>query len=160
MPKKIYCSSDLTFKGPCIVIYFYSKTNKMHRCIKFILFWNDTLHASEGISVHHQELKTVYTAIAICQTDTAVCLLASRQQYLFDFLTPLGAKKNFRSAVRVHLCLMLCYYIFLTSKLQIFYFLWRNGRQYLAQTQLDVHTHTHTRTHTHIHTHTHTVGII
>ena len=46
-------------------------------------FWNDTLHVSDGLSVHHQEFKTVRTATGICQTDTAVCLLASRQQYLF-----------------------------------------------------------------------------
>jgi len=40
---------------------FYNKTNKMHQCIKFILFWNDTLHVSDRISVHHQEFKTVHT---------------------------------------------------------------------------------------------------
>ena len=28
----------LPFIEPCIVIYFYSKTNQMHRCLKFILF--------------------------------------------------------------------------------------------------------------------------
>jgi len=39
---------------------------------------------SEGLSVHHQEFKTVHTATSICQTDTSVCLLASRQKYLFD----------------------------------------------------------------------------
>jgi len=43
----------------------------MHQRIKFILFWNDNLHVSDGISVHHQELKTVHTATGICQTDTA-----------------------------------------------------------------------------------------
>ena len=52
----------------------------------FILFWNDTPHVSDGLTVHHQEFKTVHTATGICQTDTAVCLqagpLASRQQYL------------------------------------------------------------------------------
>ena len=48
----------------------------MHQCIKFILFWNDTLHVSDGLSVHHQEFKTVRTTTGICQTDTAVCLLA------------------------------------------------------------------------------------
>jgi hypothetical protein len=47
----------------------------MHQCIKFILFWNDTLHVSDGLSVHLQEFKTVYTATGICQTDTADCLL-------------------------------------------------------------------------------------
>jgi hypothetical protein len=48
----------------------------MHQCIKFILFWNDTLHASDGLSVHHQEFKTVHTATGICQRDNAVCLLS------------------------------------------------------------------------------------
>jgi hypothetical protein len=33
-------------------------------------FWNDTLHVSDGLSVHHQEFKTVHTATGICQTDT------------------------------------------------------------------------------------------
>jgi len=48
----------------------------MHQCIKFILFWNYILHVSDGLSVHHQEFKTVRTATCICQTDTADCLLA------------------------------------------------------------------------------------
>jgi len=48
----------------------------MNQCIKFILFWNDTLHVLDGLSVHHQEFKTVCTATGIFQTDTAVCLLA------------------------------------------------------------------------------------
>ena len=57
----------------------------MHQYIKvFFFFWNDTLHVSDGLSVHHQEFKTVHTARSICQTHTAVCLLASRQQYVFD----------------------------------------------------------------------------
>jgi len=48
----------------------------MHQFLKFILFWNNTLHVSDGLSVHHQELKTVHTATGIWQTDTAACLLA------------------------------------------------------------------------------------
>jgi len=47
----------------------------MHQCVKFILFWNDTLHVLDGVPVHHQEFKNVHTATGICQTD-AVCLLA------------------------------------------------------------------------------------
>jgi len=47
----------------------------MHQFLKFILFWNNTLHVSDGLSVHHQEFKTVHTATGICQTDTATCLL-------------------------------------------------------------------------------------
>ena len=50
----------------------------MLQFIKFILFWNDTLHVSDGLSVHHQQQKTVQTATGICQTDTAVCLLENR----------------------------------------------------------------------------------
>jgi len=37
------------------------------------LFWNKTLHVSDGLSVHPQELKTVHTATGICQTDTEDC---------------------------------------------------------------------------------------
>jgi len=48
----------------------------MHQFLKFILFWNNTLHISDGLSVHHQVLKTVLTAAGVCQTDTATCLLA------------------------------------------------------------------------------------
>jgi len=52
----------------------------MHKCIKFILFLNDTLHVSDGLSVRYQKFKTVHTATGICQTDTAVCLLAGNRQ--------------------------------------------------------------------------------
>ena len=47
----------------------------MHQHMKFILFWNDTVHVSDGLSFHHQEYKTVYTA-----TNTAVCLLGGTHQ--------------------------------------------------------------------------------
>ena len=53
----------------------------MYQCI---LFWNDTLHVSDGLYLHHQKFMTVHTATGICQTDTAGCLLASRQLYVFD----------------------------------------------------------------------------
>ena len=66
----------LTFIGPCIVIHIFSKSNYMHQCIKFILFWNDTLHVSDGLPVHHHEFKTVHTVTGIWQTDTAYSLLA------------------------------------------------------------------------------------
>jgi hypothetical protein len=63
------------FSSNTTISYFYSKTNQIHQCIKFILLWNDTLHVSDGFSVHHQQFKTVHTSTGICQTDTAVCLL-------------------------------------------------------------------------------------
>ena len=35
----------------------------MQQCIKFIyLFQNDTVHVSDGLSIHHREYKTVHTA--------------------------------------------------------------------------------------------------
>jgi hypothetical protein len=40
------------------------------------LFCTSTLHVSDGLSVHHQESKTVHTASGTCQTDSADCLLA------------------------------------------------------------------------------------
>ena len=54
----------------------FSKTKQMHQCLKFILFWSDNVHVSDGLSVHHQEFKTVHTATGIWQTDIADCLLA------------------------------------------------------------------------------------
>jgi len=37
----------------------------MKQFIKFILFWNDTLHDSGGVSAHHQDFKTVHTATGV-----------------------------------------------------------------------------------------------
>ena len=54
----------------------------MHQCVK--LFCNNTLYISDSPFVHYQEFKTVHPATGLCQTDTAVCLLANRKQYLFD----------------------------------------------------------------------------
>jgi len=64
----------LTFRGPCIVIYSYNKTNEMHYFTN--LFWCRTLHVSDRFTVHHQESSTVYTATGICHTGYADCLLA------------------------------------------------------------------------------------
>jgi len=87
----------------------------MHQRIKFILFWNDTLQVSDGLSVHQQDINRssrlyIQQQASVKQTllsetcrvsfqnkinliskdrrwlttDSAVCLLASRQQYLFE----------------------------------------------------------------------------
>jgi hypothetical protein len=74
--KRRKSGEDLTFIGPCIVIRFYSKTNEIHHFLKFILFCSSTRHVSDGLSVHHQESKTVHTASGVCQRDSADCLLA------------------------------------------------------------------------------------
>jgi len=41
----------------------------MHQFLYFTLFWNNTLHVSDGLSIHHQEFKTIHTAIGRCQTE-------------------------------------------------------------------------------------------
>jgi hypothetical protein len=71
----------LTFTEPCIMIYFYSKTNEMHQSRKFILFCSSILHVWDGLSVHHQETKTVYTGSGTCSISFPP---ASSQQNLFD----------------------------------------------------------------------------
>jgi hypothetical protein len=77
------------------MIYSYKK-NQRDALISLIYFWNRTLHVSDRFSVHHQESSTEYTAIDICHTDFADCLLAgsgwssipiplaSSQQNLYD----------------------------------------------------------------------------
>jgi hypothetical protein len=57
--------SYLTFAGLCVIIYFYTKTNRMHN-ISNLFYSGPTLHVSDGLSVHHQESKTVHTASGTC----------------------------------------------------------------------------------------------
>jgi len=44
------------------------------RCINVsnLFYCSNTPHVSDGLSVHHQELKTVLAKTGICQTDTVV----------------------------------------------------------------------------------------
>ena len=65
-------------------IFLYS--NQLHTPmyqIYFVLFWNGTLHVSVFPSNIRSSILYVRTARGVCQTDTAVCLLANSQQYLF-----------------------------------------------------------------------------
>ena len=52
--------------------YSYNNTNQMHLFLNY-LFLHNTLHVSDGLSVHHQEFTTVHTATGISQTDTVTC---------------------------------------------------------------------------------------
>jgi len=47
------------------------------------LFWYRIPHVSDRFTVHHQESSTVYTAIGICHTGYADCLLAGSQHNRF-----------------------------------------------------------------------------
>ena len=59
------------------VLRRYGGTHRhCHLKFNFTFYFGMTLHVSDGLSVHHQEFKTVHTATGVCQTDTAVCLLA------------------------------------------------------------------------------------
>ena len=54
----------------------------MYQFLKFILGMR--LHVPDSSSDHHQESSTVHTAIGICHTGYADCLLASSQHKLYD----------------------------------------------------------------------------
>jgi len=58
---------------------FHSKTNQMHQCIKFILEWHSTCFGRS-----FRPSSGVQDCTYSNKQDTAVCWLASRQQYLFD----------------------------------------------------------------------------
>jgi len=52
--------ANLTFRGLCLVIYSYNKSQRDALFLKFIS--SSTLHVSDRSTVHHQEyLNTIYT---------------------------------------------------------------------------------------------------
>jgi len=60
----------------------------MPQFLTFILFCNKALHVSDGLSVHHQEFKTIHTASGMCQTDTAACLLGAPRWTVVTYFKP------------------------------------------------------------------------
>ena len=61
---------------------WYILVIKPTRCTNSqIYFWNRNLHFSDRFSDHHQESSTVHTAIGICHTGFADCLLAGSGWY-------------------------------------------------------------------------------
>jgi len=64
------------------MIYSHNK-RQQDALISQIYFWNRTLHVSDSFFVHHQEPSTVHTAIGLCHTGYAECLLASSQHDLY-----------------------------------------------------------------------------
>jgi len=70
----------LAFMSPCIVMYSYSITNKMHLFLKlFILVTRCTCFGAVFPSVIRSS-KTAYTATGICYSATATCCCRPRQQ--------------------------------------------------------------------------------
>jgi hypothetical protein len=45
---------------------FYSKTNQMHNISNLFYFGKNTLRVTDGLSVHHQESKTVHIPYVVC----------------------------------------------------------------------------------------------
>ena len=73
----------------------------MHQCIKFNLFWNDTLRVSEGLSVHHQAFKTVHTATGICKNvNPEMGKITSESIYIYIYIyTHEGKSLNNRNFI-------------------------------------------------------------
>jgi hypothetical protein len=69
------------FLGQDMRLFFSSVTNKMQRCILFIIAVN-ALHVSGGFSAHHQELKIVHTASGICQACLLLPLAAAARKLM------------------------------------------------------------------------------
>ena len=55
--------------------WHYIPIVRPNRCTCFtnLFILSNTLHVSDSLSIHHQELKTVHTATGICETDTVAC---------------------------------------------------------------------------------------
>ena len=60
--------------------------------LRFILFWNSILHVSDGLSVHHQESKTLHTASGICRTGSVVCLSSKQTTEPVRHIPDVGCK--------------------------------------------------------------------
>jgi len=65
----------------------------MHQCTKLILFGYDSLHVSDGLSVHHQEFKTTYCNMFLSKR--YCCLLGASSWFYYRNIAmhgPLNAK--------------------------------------------------------------------
>jgi len=60
-------NTRMIFIAPLYIFLYYNQADAQY--IKFILFWNNALYVSDGLSVHHQESRTVHTASGICHTE-------------------------------------------------------------------------------------------
>ena len=70
-----YESSGLTFKGPCIVIYSYNKSQR-DALISQIYFDKELYMFRTDLLSIIRSLTTVYTATGICRASYVGCLIA------------------------------------------------------------------------------------
>ena len=74
---------NLTFRGPCIVVYSY---NKPTRCKNLSnLFCNRTLHISDSFCVHHQEYTQQYIQVMLTACQQAVSI-TQQQIYIIQVM--------------------------------------------------------------------------
>ena len=59
-------------------VFFCSKTNQTHQCIKYILFRNDTVRVLDGLSIRHHKFKAVHIATGICQRQSIYSRVSNR----------------------------------------------------------------------------------
>jgi len=71
---RLYIKQQAFVKQILLSAWYISIVNPT-RCtsVTNLFYFGMSLHVSDGLSVHHQEFKTLHTATGICQTDTAVC---------------------------------------------------------------------------------------
>jgi len=86
----------LTFIGPCIVIYFYSKTNSIHKCLKIILF---------GVTLYM--FRTVSPPII---RSSQLCTQSNKNPSTWNFLSP-ELEVTWRTAVVIIRVLLLSPYL-------------------------------------------------
>ena len=126
----IISRSFWTFIGPCIVIYFYSKTNQMHQCIKFILEWHSTcfgrsFRPSSGLqdcTYSNRHLSNKYCCLLASQQTAVSCLLLYVQSW-----TPDDGRKDRPKHVECHSKINLihwCIWLVLLWKLVHFFLEW------------------------------------
>ena len=88
-----YQKFDTQFRGLCIVIYSYNKTNQIHKFLEFIfgielyMFWTVSLSIIKSFSLYIEQqvyvmqvvLTTCYQAVSItCMTYTCCCVYSTR----------------------------------------------------------------------------------
>jgi len=66
-------SRNLTFRGPCIVIYSNNKSQRDAVFLNFIMVKNSTCFGTDFLSIF-RSLYTVFIAIRICHTSYVDCL--------------------------------------------------------------------------------------
>jgi hypothetical protein len=69
----------------------FPQCNQQDAPLSHIIYSCKMLYNSDGLSVHHQDLKIVCTATSICQTATATCCYQGRDGNCSSISSPIAA---------------------------------------------------------------------